>query len=249
VEVGSGEPGVYEEDEEEETAGPEAAGRVFTVPRDFARMFTVWPMKDRAGLVGQTGVGPLLVALVEAAPRSALRLLGHSFGTKVMLSALGVEAFASHQAASVLLLQPAISARSFATDAYNGDPGGYLATPSRVALPIVLTYSRKDCALHWAYHRAVCRRYDIGERVPSPMPGAGVVPLFAALGGYGPQGKGSDATLWNIKRPFDAYPVAASQVGTRLIALDGTGVIHGHGDVKNDATAWAQYYLMSVEDS
>jgi hypothetical protein len=52
-------------------------------------------------------------------------------------------------------------------------------------------------------------------------------------------------TPWAIQKPYDPYPTPAVEVATRLIALDGSGLfIKHHGDVKNEATAWAQYYLM-----
>ena len=241
--VGSGVPGLSDSAEvNPEADAPQAAGKVLTGARDVARLYTVWPMKDRAGLVGKNGVGPLIQQLREAAPGSALRLLGHSFGAKVVLSALGCSEFASLQAESALLLQAAISARCFAADAYNGTSGGYHEVPERVKLPITMTFSREDVPLHDAFHLAVCRRYDVGERQPAPA--GAPVPLFAALGGYGPQRVAGEAISWPIQNPDDPYPVPADKVGKRLIALDGDGVIHGHGDVKNMATAWALYYLM-----
>ena len=142
-----------------------------------------------------------------------------------------------------MLLQPAISARCFAADAYQGQPGGYHDVPRRVKLPITTTYSAEDVPLHDAFHLAVCRRYDLGERQPAP--GAAIVPLFAALGGYGPQHVAGEANFWDIKTPWDVYPTPVNEFETRSSQLNGTGVIHGHGDVKNDATAWAQCYLMA----
>lgn len=224
---------------------PEAAGKVFGKGRDAVRVFTVWPMKDRAGLVGRFGVGPLIRELRDAAPGASLRLIGHSFGAKVVLSALGSPEFADRRADSALLLQPAVSARCFAADAVNGSAGGYREVPRRVALPITMTFSNEDDPLHGCFHLAVCRRYDIGERQPAPA--GAPVPIFAALGGYGPQRVPGEATVWPIQEPFDAYPVPAGRVATPLLALNGAGVIHDHGDVKNPATAWAQYYLMTPE--
>lgn len=243
--VGSGEPGLSDDSGEPGPDAPQAAADSFIGPREVVRLFTVWPMKDRAGLVGRHGVGPLIGELRRAAPGSALRLLGHSFGAKVVLSALGCDEFAGERAESALLLQPAISARCFAADAYNGSSGGYRDVPARVKLPIATTFSDEDGPLHDSFHLAVCRRYDIGERQPAPA--GAPVPLFAALGGFGPQRMGDDVTTWPIRSPYQEYPVAAGRVRTRLIALDGAGVIHSHGDVKNRATAWSLYYLMTSD--
>lgn len=225
---------------------PEAAGEgLFEDGRTLFRAGTVWPMKDRSGVVGRVGVAPLISELDSAIRDrgAALRLLGHSFGSKVVLAALCSPEFAGRRATSALLLQAAISARCFSADAYGGQPGGYRRAFDRVSLPIVATYSALDRQLHDQYDLAVCRRYDIGEREPAP---AGLpVPLFAALGGYGPQRVAGEVTWWTLERPYDAYPEPPARVPTRLIALDGTDKrINSHGDVKNDATAWAQFYLM-----
>lgn len=245
-EVGDGEAGTAD-DAGDADDDPAAAGDLGILEwgRTLVRASTVWPMKDRAGVVGRVGVGPLLRDLHDAVAGSgaAVRLLGHSFGTKVVLSALCSPGCSGVKARSVLLLQPAISARSFAADAINGTSGGYRKALGQSDLPIVVTYSRRDRQLHDQFHKAVCRRYDIGDRdaVPAAVP----VPLFAALGGYGPQRVAEEATWWDLLRPFGTYPAPAGQVSTRLIALDGgDGLINSHGDVKNASTAWAQYYLM-----
>src|SRR5262249_17515892 len=52
----------------EEGAGggaPEAAGLKGFDPRDLVRAFTVWQMKDRAGVVGSRGVAALLTDLLQ----------------------------------------------------------------------------------------------------------------------------------------------------------------------------------------
>ena len=63
-------------------------------------------------------------------------------------------------------------------------------------LPITLTLSREDQPLHDAFHLAVCRRYDFGERQPAP---AGRGTSVRRAGGYGPQRVAGDVTLWPIR--------------------------------------------------
>src|SRR5262249_37236629 len=61
-------------------------------PRLIVRVATGWQMKDRAGVVGRSGVGPLLDDVLGFTPTSGtaprVHLLGHSYGAKVVLSAL-----------------------------------------------------------------------------------------------------------------------------------------------------------------
>ncbi len=48
------------------------------------RQATYWEMKKRAGVVGQTGLGPLIGRLHEAQPGLRVHLVGHSFGARLV---------------------------------------------------------------------------------------------------------------------------------------------------------------------
>src|SRR5690606_15613941 len=56
-------------------------------PRRIIRLLTVAIMKDRAGVVGHGGVGKVLQTLLDHSA-ARIHLIGHSYGAKVMLSAL-----------------------------------------------------------------------------------------------------------------------------------------------------------------
>lgn len=205
----------------------------FLDPREILRKATVFLMKDRAGTVGAAGVAPLLR---EALHDSSIRvhLAGHSYGAKVMLSALA-KLPPGRQVASVLLLQPAVSARCFAERIaeHNGKPGGYRAALKRVALPVCTTFSRNDAALNSFYPLALRRGPDIGEFEPSSSSAP-----FAALGGVGPQdmAPGELEVMAILDQP-GVYPPALP--GVRVRALDGASGIGSHGDVRNRFTEWA----------
>ena len=72
--------------------GPQAAGIGDVLakldPRNLVKPFTVWQMKDRAGVVGAHGVAPLVADLLRASATARVHLLGHSFGCKVVMTAL-----------------------------------------------------------------------------------------------------------------------------------------------------------------
>ena len=48
------------------------------------RQVTYWQMKNRAGVVGQRGLGPLIGQLHELAPQVRVHLVGHSFGARLV---------------------------------------------------------------------------------------------------------------------------------------------------------------------
>jgi hypothetical protein len=56
-------------------------------PRNILRLLSLYQMKDRAGTVGTNGVADLLRRMLGATG-AGMRVCGHSFGAKVMLSAL-----------------------------------------------------------------------------------------------------------------------------------------------------------------
>lgn len=208
-------------------------------PRRIIRLLTVAKMKDRAGVVGTAGVGPLLRELLDG-HEARLHLVGHSYGAKVMLSALCAGDALPRKVQSVLLLQPAISHLCFADQVPGKNfPGGYRQALTRVEQPILSTFSSHDLALHKMFHLALRRDADLGEYRTA---NAGEPPSrYAALGGYGPYHAGEQRIPLRkagIDYEFDpAVPV---------YGLDGAGQkIPGHGDISNDYTWWALYTLVS----
>lgn len=226
------------------TAGANTAGGLdFLDPRNALRLASLYIMKDRAGLVGAVGVAELLRAVLTRSRR--VFLVGHSFGCKVVMSAV-CAAPLPRVVAGVLLLQPAISYLAFANRIAGLDlPGAYHGALERVEKPIFVTYSGNDLPLHSIYHLALMREKDIGEgpRAAAASTSAGAPPnMFAALGGYGP--RDCDETL--IDPMPDAggtydYPATA-----RVVGVDGTAGkrIDSHGGVATPGAAWALRKLM-----
>jgi hypothetical protein len=214
---------------------PQAAGLLSglrDVVRNAIRGTTVWLMKDRAGTVGAKGVGPLLVDLLGATT-ARLHLIGHSFGAKVLLSAVCGPKTLPRKVHSMLLLQPAVSHLCFAEKVPVREvPGGYRAALDRVERPILSTFSAHDVPLTQIFHLAVVRPADLGEmRIAT----AGEPPnWFAALGGYGPRRAGEE--LIDIRVPPVAY---SFDPATRIYGLRGDATISGHGDISNPSTWWA----------
>lgn len=219
-------------DETPETNGtdPQAAGWLDTLnPRNAIRSATVLLMKDRAGRVGGAGVRTMLHGILKASPDSRVHLIGHSYGAKVVLSALAAGSAPTRPVESVLLLQPATSAKCFADPDGTEPAGGYRPALDRCAQPIMTTFSRHDAPLTKLFHFAARRASDRREVVIAGAPSE-----FAALGGVGPQDT-SSVTVVDARTAPQRYQHTTEQI----IAIRADAVISGHGDVQNPATAWA----------
>jgi hypothetical protein len=217
--------------------GPAAAGLLDVLdPRNLVRVATVWQMKDRAGVVGARGVSPLLREILQrTGGDTRIHLIGHSYGGKVMLSALCSGTGLPRRVNSVLLLQPAVSCLCFsATGAAHGKPGGYHDAPNRVEQPILTTFSSHDVPLTQVFHLAVRRKADLGETFIGGAPPS----RYAALGGYGPAEADAAQTI-EMPVPESPYPLAPG--GPRILGLRGDKQIKGHGDISKPATWWALY--------
>lgn len=205
-------------------------------PRTILRLASVWKIKSRAGLVGRHGVGPVLADLLESTAR--LHLIGHSYGARVLLSAIARTKL-SRSVHSLLLLQPAVNRWCFAKQVGDtGKKGGYANVPERVERPIMHTFSRHDFPLHEVFHLFV-RGDNLGEFNAAAI---GDTYTYGALGGYGPEGVA-----------FATRPALAAgeryELEGGIVAVDGGGVVDGenaiggHGDVNNPITWWMLHTL------
>jgi hypothetical protein len=207
-------------------------------PIDFIRLFSLFQMKDRAAVVGARGIAKLLTDLTAVAP--GVHVVGHSFGAKVMLSAVLGDAARAKKPRSLLLLQPALSHLAFAESLPDGrGRAGYADVPELLDTPVLSTFSRWDVPLHDIFHLAVVRPEDVGEAKVAAAAGVDEPPnRYAALGGYGPRGaKGQ--RLVTIPAPGTTVVFNPED---RVLGLDGGGPgkpIDGHMGVANAYTGWA----------
>jgi pimeloyl-ACP methyl ester carboxylesterase len=216
-------------------AAAQAAGFLSSLdPRNLIRVATVYMMKDRAGIIGSKAVNPLITELTNAAAN--VRLVGHSYGARVMLTAL-TTATLPRKVRSALLLQPAVNQYCFAEvgqiPGMDG-AGGFRPALNQIALPIYTTLSAKDFPLHDTFHLALRRGKDLGE---AEIAAEGPPSKFCALGGYGPQGVSEAST--DLLEIADSGSYAYKPTA-RVVALNGSADrINCHGDVTNQYTFWA----------
>lgn len=142
-----------------DTGGPADLGdawkRIWSGAREALRAATYYTMKQRAGIVGQKGLGPLISRL----PNAEVNVIGHSFGARLVSFALaGLPDTATDAASpvkSVFLVQGAFSHYSFASSLPFKQAGGALkGMQTRVDGPLVITHTDRDLALADFYPRA-----------------------------------------------------------------------------------------------
>lgn len=223
------------------TAAPAASSAppalsIFSTIGDAARVFTFWQMKQRAGIVGENGGAEVIKSAIATLPSSRIHLFGHSFGCKLVLSA--IKSFAKDspegKVDTVVLLQGAISFQSFA-DAVTGinppTPGGYRDDLKAIKGPVVATYSMHDLPLGQAYPLGSVLAGQVGEL-------AAVLPLrYSALGAVGI----FQEQEIPIKQLGQAYGFKSEQA---LFSINGSPKIPGHSEISDPAVAWIEWAAM-----
>lgn len=128
--------------------------------REVLRTLSYYEMKNRAGVVGQAGLGPMLAGLTGPSGPPRIHLIGHSFGARLVayaLAGLGSgKSGAESPIKSLTLIQGAFSHFTFASSLLF-DPsraGGLANYGARVDGPLLTTFSAADRALGWWYPAA-----------------------------------------------------------------------------------------------
>jgi hypothetical protein len=126
--------------------------------REVLRSLSYYEMKNRAGVIGRAGLGPLIGRLAAADAGIRVHLTGHSFGGRLVAyalsglpdSALGT----SSPVKTLLLIQGAFSHFAFANpipDPAVAGQGALASFADRVDGPLLATFTAADRALGWWY--------------------------------------------------------------------------------------------------
>ncbi len=222
-------------------------GDLWDGAKEALRQLSYFTMKERAGVVGQQGLGPLLGSLHAALPSLRVHLLGHSFGARlVSFSLAGLAADAVGSASpikSLTLLQGAFSHFAFAASLPQ-DPtraGELNGMAARVDGPLAVSFSSFDTAVGVLYPWAsLAAGQDASAELDPLYP-------WGAMGHDGAQAVNAQVVAYGP--PGTAYPFQAGQ----FVNLDGNQVIvnggppaGAHGDICHPETAWAALVAAGV---
>jgi hypothetical protein len=194
--------------------------------RNLVNVSTYYTMKERAGVVGKKGIGPLLDRIHDEAADARIHLVGHSFGGRAMTAAVLAT---SAPVASLSLLQAAYSHFGMAKDWDGaGKSGMFAKVPAKVSGPIIVTHTRNDKAVGMAYPIASRLARQIGVALGDQNDPYGGIGRNGALKTPG----GVAATLLDVGGTYD---FAAHDVWS----LNADAFVSGHSDITGRQVAYA----------
>lgn len=201
--------------------------------KEALRQLTYWQMKNRAGVVGQRGLGPAINELADEFPNLRIHLIGHSFGARLVSYALaGLDNSDPSPIKSVTLLQGAYSRYAF-TDALPFRAGaGMLADRlSRIDGPLTVCFSSHDRALTTFYPLASMAAGDDAAAADDPLS------QWRAMGSHG----AFNVETQTLGTVGAVYPFKARQI----LNLDASEVVTkgdtpsgAHSDIFYSQLAW-----------
>jgi hypothetical protein len=210
--------------------------------REVLRTLSYYEMKNRAGVVGQHGLGPLLASLRGPSGPPRIHLIGHSFGARLVSYTLaGLPAGQTGSASpikSLTLIQGAFSHFTFASSLMF-DPsraGGLAGDGSRVDGPLLATFSAADRAVGWWYPAASMLAGQDSESASD---------LVYRWGGMGHDGYQQAPTPTPLVLAPQGKPYGFTTGG--FYNLDANAVIRAnqspisgaHSDIKHPELLWA----------
>lgn len=233
-------PDYYPADDSEDAAAGfgTVTRRLWNGAKEALRQFTYWQMKQRAGVVGQQGLGPFVADLGDRAPELRLHLVGHSFGARlVSFSLLALRADEPSPVRSLTLLEGAFSHFAFAARLPQDPtrPGALSGMMARVNGPLLACYSAHDTAVGLFYPAASMTARDDAAEVGDER-----MFRWGAIGHDGAQAV--DAPTITLQPAKTQYRLAVS----RFTNVDSSAVVcHGrppsgaHSDIVHPELAWA----------
>jgi hypothetical protein len=230
-------------------AGGGAGGRARAVAekrqrsaKEVLRWTSYWKMKERAGVVGEYGVGKLITQLSHTLPNLRIHLIGHSFGARVVAFALaGVPATqsASRPIKSVTLLQGAFSRFAFAAEPPfkvlgQVKSGALVDKLSRIDGPLTVCFSSHDGALSSFYPMAAMTKLDWAAGGTGDW-----MKRWRAMGHLGAYVPGtSPVDLGAVGHLYSFTAGAILNVDASNVVFRGDPPFGGHSDICHPELAW-----------
>ncbi|MGV9709303.1 serine-threonine protein kinase [Gordonia sp. NPDC003424] len=214
------------------------AKKLWQGAKEALRQASYWKMKNRAGVVGERGVGPLIARLATEFPELRFHLIGHSFGARVVSFALrDVPAAKPSPVKSVTLLQGAYSRFAFTRPLpFDPDTGGersgaLVGMLDRIDGPCTVCFSSHDRALGTFYPLASAAAGQDSAGIDDPLA------RWRAMGSHG----AFRADTRDLGAVNTAYPFVKSQIlnldASQVVKLD-KSPSGAHSDIFHDELAW-----------
>ena len=209
--------------------------------REALRTASYYEMKNRAGVIGQKGLGPLVSQLADARPGLRVHLLGHSFGARLAAYCLaGLPPAGAGQASpvkSLTLIQGAFSHFTFAHPMpIDASRDGHLAAVrDRVDGPLLATFSAADRAVGWWYPAASMLSHADSESA---------IDLTYRWGGMGHDGyQHPDVTQLDLQADGMPYSFGKGHCyrlkSDAVICADQSVFSGAHSDIRHPEVIWA----------
>ena len=202
-----------------------------------ANYLTYYTMKDRAGIVGRTGVRQTILDVQAAAPSLRIHLIGHSFGGRLVTAAAN-SLSVPRSISTMLLLEAAYSHNGLAQNwDGQGNDGAFrsVAAAPKINGITLITHSVNDTAVGIAY--------PLASRIMNQVAAAlgGPDDKFGGMGRNGAQHtpEAFDSVLLAVGAAYAPLPEGKT---TRNLNGDGPApapTISSHGDVAKPEIAWA----------
>jgi hypothetical protein len=215
--------------------GAAGVGQVFSGVKSAAlnllNYTTYYQMKERAGIVGSSGVNAVIRQLRQKFPSLKIHLIGHSFGGRLVTAAVdGPANQPPVKPNSMSLLQAAFSHNGFAEKFDQTHDGFFrkVVTENKVSGPIVITYSKNDTAVGLLYPLA------------SLIAGQNASKIGDANDPYGGMGRnGAQKTPEAINGTLGAAGSVYQFKTGKLYNLNADACIMDHSDIAKSEVAYA----------
>jgi hypothetical protein len=216
-------------------------GGVNAAALNLLNFVTYYQMKQRAGLVGEKGLNPIIRAIRAVFPGLRVHLAGHSFGARLVTAA-------AHAAASpdgvvcdsLALLQAAYSHYGLSQNYEPGKNGFFFDVVAKadapVRGPVIVTTSQHDYA--------VGTLYALASRVAGQV-ASGLGDANDKFGGLGRNGAQKTPRTAGVS----LLPVGGNYGGfaeSKVFNLNGDAFISEHNDIRGPQVAYAILSAMAA---
>lgn len=240
-----------EEEDDDEFEGSVAAGSssgtggLGNGAKRLLTLLTYYKMRERANVVGSVGLNDALHQLKQQHPGLKLHLIGHSFGSLLVTSAvLGPDTQRPLSIDSLTLLQAAFSQYSFAQQYDRNFDGVFRPVLEQVRGPILVSHTCNDMAVGAAYALAS----KIGGNVASGAINELINQIAGSDGFYGGLGfNGAKTTPESSDEFYLSKGVSMFNFEPKIVYnLKADTLIKGHSDLDHIEIAHAILSAIAV---